>query len=296
MAHARFDKFEMADGLRLRCTLIASLQDELRMIRKLRHAVAPGLPAVILTLAAALSMNARPQDYQLPSLVHHISGQVVDDSGNPIAGANIDHSYYRERLYEHYQSAADGRFSLDTRAPLLVVRRSGFQSAVLHTETGENVTVTLHRLSDTHFPPCSDRAHTISIEGWDARLRFEPIDTVAAKPQGHDVDYGYRIYYLKHGGRKKPAIMHGAGPMWGPGSPFDEDVWASVTYDETVFDDQGAPVIDARGEDSNHRHWRSIGLRWGETVVYRGADEALAREFDRFLDGACITPIKTPPK
>jgi hypothetical protein len=259
------------------------------MMQTLLHAIKRGLPVVFLILTALTTATAQPDDALLLAQPRHIAGTVVEDSGDPIAGASIDHSGDHTQIHK---SSGDGRFSLDTRAPVLVVRKAGFRSVLIHTESAASVTITLHKASLVPLPACTDQAHTVGIDGWGARLRFTPIDSVKAGKQGRDVDYGYRTYRLKGGGRKKPVMMHGTGPMWGPGEPFDADVWNSVTYEETAYDAGGTRVIEARGEDANHHHWRSIGLLWGETVTYSDADEATAREFNRFLDGICALPIR----
>jgi hypothetical protein len=210
---------------------------------------------------------------------------VVDSEGNPVANAGIDHSNRREL----HQTDSNGRFELDTRAPILVVRKVGFRSEAVRTQSGPEVRVVLRKLSQGRtLPICSNTRKYEDIKGWTSSLRFPRISGVKVSRQGRDVDYGFRNYYIESK-RGHKGIMHGSGPMWGSGIPVDSDVWQSVKYEEDVFEAGGMTVFDGRGQMANGDHWRSLGKVF-ESASYRDVDEETAKTLDKVLDGTCFEP------
>jgi hypothetical protein len=99
----------------------------------------------------------------------------------------------------------------------------------------------------------------------------------------HGIDAGDRTYSVKtkHGPK---GIIHGGGPAWSYGLPDEMDVWQSVKFEETIFNDG---ILDARGQLSNGNLWRYLG-RIGESASYSNVDEATAEILDQVLDGACV--------
>ena len=240
----------------------------------------PSAPPTYLTilLAAAILAQAQPAG----NLVH-ITGFVVDLSGNPVQGAAIVHAGRTMPVTD-----AEGRFEVDTSAPAFVVRKSGFRSEFVRTNGANVPRITIQQLKETlTFPTCSGGS-LIGIKGWQSRFRFAKVRGVIAGPLGRDADYGQRFYSIEtRQGRK--SIWHGSGPSWGAGLPSDEFVWQSLKYDETVYAGGNEGILDARGEFANGNRWRSLG-KFGETAVYSDVDEATARILDRFLDRACLSP------
>jgi len=218
----------------------------------------------------------------------HVSAVVVDPEGKPVAEAWIDHAGFGTRGPRAPRTDSEGRFALDTRAPVVVIRKAGFRSEVLRTPDASEVRITLQKAVGVRaLQVCSYCKTCEGLEGWGAWFFFPMTPEVTAGPQGADIDYGARGYYTDtQQGRK--AIRHGAGPLWSDGMPFDEDVWRSVEYRETSFEFRGVTIIDARGKLPNGKCWRCLG-RPGESADYRDVDEATARILDRVLDGVCLT-------
>jgi hypothetical protein len=233
---------------------------------------------------AAVCTRAQPlQDLLLPQ-VQHIVGVIVDSDGTPVVGAAIDHS--GDRLDAH-QTDSSGRFEFNTRAPLLIIRKTGFRSELVHTQDATNIRVTLQKSTENRaFPTCSNTGLYDGIEGWEASFQFPRKPAVRASRQGKDIDYGSRTYYVKTKNGPK-GIMHGSGRLWTFGTPSDPDVWASVKYEEVTYDAGGRIVIDARGQLSNGKWWRYLGM-FGESASYSDMDEVTASILDRFLDDACL--------
>jgi hypothetical protein len=234
--------------------------------------------AARILLMAAILAQAQPAGN-----VVHITGFVVDLSGNPVPGAAIVHAGRTMPVTD-----AEGRFEVDTNAPAFVVRKSGFRSEFVRINSANVPRVTIQKLNETlTFPTCSGGG-LIGIKGFQAQFRFHKVRGVVAESQGGDVDLGSRLYYVEtRQGRK--GIAHKSGVHWGSGLPLDQYVWQSQKYDETIYAAGNEGILDARGEFANGNHWRSLG-RSGETAVYSDVDEATAGTLDRFLDRACLSP------
>jgi len=223
------------------------------------------------------------QNVLLPQ-ARHINGVVIDAGGKPVVDARIDHTDDRRQAH---QTDSVGRFEVDTRAPVLVVRKAGFQSELVRTQGATESRITLQRLTESRrFPTCSNTGQYDGIDGWGASFQFLRNSGVKASRQSSDIDYGARNYYVETKEGPK-GIRHGSGPMWSFGTPLDQDVWRSVKYEEATYDAGDVMIIDARGQLSNGNRWRNLS-KFGESASYFNLDEATAKVLDQFLDGACL--------
>lgn len=235
---------------------------------------------------AVACVHGQPIESLLLPQGRHIVGMVVDPDGTPVAEARIDHSGVRGRPT---QTNAEGRFELDTRAPIVVIRKAGFRSELVRTQNAMPVRVTLHKLGDgQHFPICAKTGSYEGIDGWGASFQFPRVSGVKASPQGRDSDYASRDYFVETKSGPK-GIRHGSGPMWSFGIPVDQDVWRSVDYEEITYDFDGRTILDARGRMSKGNRWRYLG-KFGESAWFSDVDEATAKILDMVLDGACVKP------
>jgi hypothetical protein len=238
---------------------------------------------VVTVILLTVCIEARTFQDLLPQ-AKHITGVVIDPDGKPVVGARIDHTNQRSQAY---QTDSEGRFELETTAPILVVRKAGFRSELVRTQDTTEARVTLQKLSGNRlFPTCSNTGQYDGIQGWGASFEFPTISDVKASPQGQDIDYGARSYYVETKAGPK-GIMHGSGPTWSFGTPLDRDVWRSAKYEEVSYDAGGLTIIDARGQLPNGTRWRYLG-KFGESASYSGVDDATAKILDQFLDGACL--------
>ena len=239
--------------------------------------------ARIITLASMFAQTGL-----LFAQARHVSGVVIDPEGKPVAEAWIDHTGFHPR-FRAFRTDSEGRFTLDTKAPVVVIRKAGFRSELLRTPDAFEVRITLRKAVGIRaLQVCSYCKTCEGLEGWGAWFFFPMSPEVTAGPQSfgspHD---GVRGYYVDtKQGRK--SIGHGARPLWSDGTPLDEDVWRSVEYQETAFEFRGVTIIDARGRLPNGKWWRYLG-RPGESADYSDVDEAAARILDRVLDGVCLT-------
>ncbi|HEY6346330.1 MAG TPA: carboxypeptidase-like regulatory domain-containing protein [Bryobacteraceae bacterium] len=225
------------------------------------------------------------QDLLLPQ-ARHITGVVIDAEGQPVVDAHIDHTDDRRQAH---QTDSEGRFEVDTRAPILVIRKVGFRSELVRTQGVTEPRITLQKLTENRvFPTCSNTGQYDGIDGWGASFQFPRTPVVKASRQSRDIDYGARSYYTETKQGPK-GITQGSGPLWSFGTPLDEYVWRSVKYEELTYDAGGPMIIDARGQFPNGNRWRDLG-KFGESASYSDIDEATAKILDQFLDGACLKP------
>jgi hypothetical protein len=235
------------------------------------------------TMTAALLCAQAYRNLRLPQ-ERSITGIVSDVDGNPIADARIDHSDNRLKAI---RTGNSGKFSLQTRAPAVVIRKTGFRSQWLRIADLPEIQITLQPAkANPQIRACSRTEPCESINGWGAQFCFPRVPGVTAGRQGQDIDYGIRSYVIH---KSKAWITHGSGPLWSFGLPSDDDVWGANEYQERVFGTNPLSTIDARGRTADGKFWRNLG-KFGESAFYRDVAEPDARLLDRVLDGVCIRP------
>jgi ABC-2 type transport system ATP-binding protein len=218
----------------------------------------------------------------------HISGTVVDEAGNPVAEASIDHSGKPNVP----PTDAMGHFELDTVAPKVVVRKDGYKSVVLLVQQSAEIRVTLLKASpDRPFPLCTGDGPFEGFASRGANLAFRRRPEITATQEGFDVDYAYIFYYLGRPDDRK-SIGHFQGPLAASGMPEDRDVWWSTDYEESVWQMGIVRIIDARGTSVAGDRWRTLQI-FGEAAFYSRIDPQTAVVLDQFLDGACMK--RMPP-
>ncbi len=213
-----------------------------------------------------------------------ISGRVVDESGQPIAGAHVDHSDVKEQ--EQLFTDELGRFHLDTRASAIVIRKHGFDGQLVRIGGTAPVRIVLERA--TPLPECKNVC--IGLKGAQSTFCFPPVPSVKVSDQGRMGDSTMREFMVPTS-IGPHEVLFGTGPTWSLGIPFTGDVWESVEYSEKDYILGDSDVIDARGKNSDGKLWRFVGT-FGESASYYEVDPSDAALPDRFLDGVC-TPKKS---
>jgi hypothetical protein len=210
-----------------------------------------------------------------------VAGIVVDADGNPVAGAHIDHSDVREQ--ESLFTDDQGRFKVRTRAPAVVIRKLGFDGALIKTGPVGPLRVVL-RTATGSMPACHDKC--VGLANAKSIFCFAPVAGVEVHGQGRMGESTSRAFLIatRDGPRE---ILLGSGPMWSLGIPYTGDVWESTEYAERSFAIGESEIIDARGKTVDGKIWRYLG-RFGESASYYEVDARDAAVADRFLDGACI--------
>lgn len=222
-------------------------------------------------------------DGELPSL-RHLTGLVVDEAGQPVAEARIDDTFNDLKAY---QTDSKGRFEVDTKSPILVVRKVGYRSELIRVQDATESKITLQALHEKRrFPTCSNQATYTEMKVFLTEFRFVRTSGIELGRRSTDVDYASRAYWVKTKEGPK-GVVHGAGPMWSFGIPSDRDVSRSVKYNEVARDADGRMIVDARGQLKDGTWWRTLAI-FGESATYRNMDEATAGILDQFLDGACL--------
>ena len=236
-------------------------------------------------LGLALAQSQKEQDLLLPSRVT-IAGVVTDSDGKPLSDVWINHTGGR---MENLKTDSQGRFEITTRAPAIVFRKSGFQSKYWRVSEDHNLTIALAGPAP-RARKCRALSGCLGLKEFLSQFCLPVVRGVNVK-QSNDIDYGQRWFTIKTQSGMT-GIQHAAGPMWGPGLPFDQDVWSARDYVETSYlDPAGYGVLDARGKSPDGKSWRVLG-RVFETASYRDVSERDAALLDRVLDGACVQPPK----
>jgi hypothetical protein len=212
----------------------------------------------------------------------HLSGIVMDSNGKPLQHVWINHDSLRERTVE---TDGEGRFDFVTQAPALVFRKAGFDASYYRVE--RDATLRLKLGSAQRMLECPESSDCVSLKGFTSAFCLPKLRRIKITKQGNDIDYGQR-WFVIHTATGKNGIQHAAGPMWGTGIPFDQDVWSAVEYTETDYQDlDGFLVVDARGKDAKGQCWRVLG-HFGETASYRNVSSDDASTLDKVLDGVCL--------
>ena len=77
--------------------------------------------------------------------------------------------------------------------------------------------------------------------------------------------------------------------MWSQGAPVARWLEQSTAYTETTYAGDVSNITAGRGTLPGGIHWRFLGMS-GETISYATKDPAAARQFDAWLDRACLNP------
>ncbi len=216
----------------------------------------------------------------------HISANIVDEAGKPVDGAWIE---YAEPA--SLKTDAVGRVDIDTKRPSFVIRAPGFRSEFVLVAKLTGSTITIRRSEIQVFPTCPKTSNLLGLLKNRGRFRFANLPSIAAAEEGFDTDYAYRSYALTSD--PKFAISHGAGSMWGPGTPLRENIWKSVRYSEIVYRFGGSEVIDGTGEFADGTRWRSLGM-FSESLSYISVPADAAKTLDEFLNTACLVDKPWP--
>ena len=244
------------------------------------------IAAVTLLLACAFVLSAqRLTWYERQILLpesHTISGRVVDESGQPIAGAHIDHSDVKEQ--EQLFTDELGRFHVDTRATALVIRKHGFDGQLIHTQNSDAVQVVLRRAAT--LPAC--KSTCVGLKSPHSTFCFPAVTGINVSEVGRMGDNIMREFMVptEDGPRE---VLFGTGPGWTLGIPYTGDVWEAIDYQEKDYIVGGSDVIDARGKNSDGNVWRYMGT-FGQSASYYEVNPKDAVLPNRFLDGVCAPP------
>lgn len=222
------------------------------------------------------------QDPALP-VPRRVSGQVVDESGAPVAGVLV--LYSKKLNTEGPTTDAQGRFSLGTTENALLLWKFGYRSELLLTANAEGRRIVLREVGPQPLRDCVGIVAKLeSVHG--GMLWFPVGEEFKHSPNQSDIDYSRRLYWLRKGGRSK-WIRHGAGHMWSFGIPSGFDIRRSVKYSETHYQTGRTYVTDARGEYADGKRWRFVGMI-GESADYSDMEPEFADKLDRVLDGVCM--------
>ncbi len=247
---------------------------------------------VTLPLLSTFALHAQTYEDLRLSEARSVTVTVHTVDGRPVADADIDHLDELAPLGGRTDST--GRLSRETRAPAFVVRKVGYQSQLVRTQSETEFKVTLQPAAlKPAISKCPAKRSCETVVGFRASFCFQMTEGVEPLQQANDSHYGVRSYIFSAAvGQSR--IMHGSGPFWSYGTPSDLDVWRSVEYKETVYARRdpalsraGMVIRDALGTTAAGKRWRYLGM-FGESASYSKLDEEDARPLDRVLDSVCV--------
>jgi len=205
-----------------------------------------------------------------------ISGTVVDESGNPIKDARIDHIGKRVVVVassvvvppssDEIRTDAEGHFKATTTKPAMIIRKAGYESQRVFVTGDAQLQITLHSIKPL-------------------TCKVEHIPKVKTK-QANDVDFTATWYYIKTKNGPR-GILSGEGGTYSWGAPSDSDVWTSLDYFEVMYE---SGVVDARGHTADGKYWRSQSIL-GRSAQYFGVDQTTAEILDCIMNRVLV---KTP--
>jgi hypothetical protein len=220
------------------------------------------------------------QDLAAP---RRVSGQVVDESGAPVAGASV--LYFEEFRNSFVSTNSEGRFSLETAQPNVLIHAFRYESYFLPTAGAGEKRIVLRAVRPKEIAECKNTPGRVTFLP-SGRFSFPVGGDIRQARMGRDVDYLMQIYWVK-GTSRQQGIRHGSGPTWSLGVASPLDVWRSVRYEESHYGGVDGYITDARGVYANGRRWRYVGAV-GESASYSDASPELAGKLDRVLDGFCM--------
>ena len=141
---------------------------------------------------------------------------------------------------------------------------------------------------------CSKRPRCAKLDyGFYSCLCFPSVRGIETGKKSTDIDNVTRSFTLR-AGAKFYGVLHGAGPLWGSGSPPNA---ASVrAYQERKFRDrEGGAIRDIRWTSPDGRLNRILGRAF-ESAEYRGVPSEQAAILDRLMDNVCVLPISYPTR
>ena len=231
---------------------------------------------------------------------HVFRGTVVDPEGKPIAGATVgsrmvvlDWSSFSEPARANMKAVTPtndtGDFTLSASSPCVLVRKIGYRSYRIKASDRMPVTIVMQPIPKQNIPACESRScPTMAFPGGLCLGKPEGLKVIGPTS---DIDYTMQSLAFR-----TPAgwrgIRHGVGGMWSFGVPTGPETCSSSDFEETAYEADGFPVVDARGKAPDGTLWRYLGM-FGDSADYGKVDEKTAKILNRVLDRTCIMPPKT---
>ena len=238
----------------------------------------------IATLASGQADHPKPLPTPVP-----ISGVIVDTSGRPASGVEIYGNLkagHGKAGWQIKTSDREGAFKIRVIAPVIVFRKSGFQSQRLRSVNSPKKIVVTMMPASRNLPVCAQSSECIGVPSSAFCFPRVPGIRVGGLSGGDSVTRDFFPIC-----NPQSVLRHDCcGYVSSEGLPLWMDVWGSVEYKETVYSVAGVEILDVRGRSSSGRIWRFLG-RAGEYAAYDGYHGLKTEEaalLDKVLDGVCI--------
>jgi len=216
-----------------------------------------------------------------------LSGHVVAESGEPLAGVRVLNLYLGEAT-----TAEGGQFRIESTSNLPVVTRlehvvrftrAGYRPTTRVVTRGTAIEVVLRKAdnpSSNWTPPFCPSTTGMMV----GELMAFSLPKGAKVQLGHDIDYSMASVEFKGG-----ALRLGWGPSWSWGLPSPVFFKGISKVDERDLGfHPDVPIAEYKGTRSNGKYFRRIGML-GETIEYDDASKEAAAFFDTIMDTLCWT-------
>ena len=117
-------------------------------------------------------------------------------------------------------------------------------------------------------------------------LAQPPVNVQVLNSHGHSMD-GVTVQPIADDPSWARIGANGRGANWSHGSPPNDQIAASVEYEEHRYVLKQFRFIDSRGKLADGTIWRYLG-QLGESADYETKDPAAAKELDKILDKVCL--------
>ncbi|MBS1835905.1 MAG: hypothetical protein JST65_24530, partial [Acidobacteria bacterium] len=190
-----------------------------------------------------------------------------------------------------WESGPDGAFQVTTGAPVSIIRRIGYHSAVIRqADVTGDLRIILRALPNGgRFPTCAGAEARSRASSYELRMAQRTEVNRIVLRNGDDTHQ--LTFHIKHA---KTRIRYNGGPMWGISPIRDADVaGASALEDATYWIGAGngfqLPIHVSRWTSANGRHHRAID-KFGDQFAYRNAPGEELAILDPIMDSVCVQP------
>ena|SRR6185437_6714157 len=257
--------------------------------------VKSGLSPTLSMLWTFLAIGLAFASPTLAQTAFPITGTVVTDDGQPVAGVVVQGSVWKSCCpvqQDLVTSDKKGEFRLEHGGTVIHFLKDDLQPETIVVKSGTlNVRVTMHPARNSlSVPICARPERGEKQVGWG---KYGPRFTVSVhdatiKGGKPDTDYIKYVIRLKKG---KSYLEFWFGPYALPSEPDDEQFVNSSDFAQrNLVIVGGGTGMDSFGHLRNGSSWRQTVVLGGGGAVYQHALPDEASIFNRIIDSICTVP------
>lgn len=241
-----------------------------------------------------LAIGLAFQSPTLPQNALPITGTVVTDDGQPIAGVMVQGELWKTCCPAQQDSATSdekGEFRLEHGGPVIHFLKDNLQPETIVAKPGiSKVRVTMHHSTNSLSVPICGRPRRGEKQiGRKYGPRFTvPVHIVMIKGGKPDTDY---VKYVIRPKRGKSYLEFWFGLNTLPSEPDDEQFVNSSDFSQrNIVVADGGIGMDSWGHLRDGDSWRQTVILGGGGAVYVRAPAGEATVFDQIINSICTVP------